>query len=202
MTRQSSQSSKKMVTLSILAAISVILMFFEIPLPFLPPFLKLDFSAVPILIGGLSYGPLAAVIIVGIKDFVHLLLGSSSLGVGQLADFLILGSFAFVTSFMYKKIHTKHSLVLSFSVGTIIMSLVGVITNYFILLPFYAKMYGMSIESIIEMSQKVNPAINSMQTYLLIGVLPFNLIKGILASVITYFLYKRLSKFMQKDKFV
>ena len=96
-------SKTRMITLiGVFAAISTILMFIEMPLPLMPPFLKIDLSGVPILIIGFMYGPMPAIYVTIIKDLVHML--SSQTGcVGELADILVLSSFAVVSSLVFRK---------------------------------------------------------------------------------------------------
>ena len=91
-------SRTRMVTLiGVFAAISTILMYIELPIPFMPPFLKIDLSGVPILIMGFMYGPLPAIYVTCIKDIIHMF--SSQTGcVGELADIIILSCFAVVSS--------------------------------------------------------------------------------------------------------
>ena len=48
----------------------------------------MDFSNIPVLLGGFSMGPLAGVIILAITNLIGLI-HSSSMGVGKLADFIM-----------------------------------------------------------------------------------------------------------------
>ena len=59
-------------------------------------------------------------------------------------------------------------------------------TNRFILLPMYAKFAGM--EGIIAMAD--NPSITSLTTLFIYGVIPFNVVKGLALSLVTFLLYK------------
>ena len=72
-------------------------------------------------------------------------------------------------------------------------------TNYFLIIPFYSAV-GMPIDAILGACAAVNPAINGMGAYLLIGVLPFNLIKGAILTVITMLAYKKLSTFIKSKQ--
>lgn len=172
------------------AAIATILMFFEMPLPFMPPFLKLDFSAVPILIGSFILGPVSGIAMVFIKAFVHFL-SSTTGGVGELADLLITSSFVVTAAIVYRRHHTKKGAVLACVAGTIAIAISGVLANKFLLLPFYSTV--MPIESIFKACGAVNPLIKDTNTYLMFGILPFNLVKGILVSLVTFPVYKKMS---------
>ncbi|MCX7715478.1 MAG: ECF transporter S component [Clostridia bacterium] len=175
----------------ILAGISVILMMvLEFPIPFMPPFLKVDFSNVPVLIGSFAFGPAMGFVIVLIKDLIHLL-NTKTGGIGELADFLTAISLALPASLIYKKHKSRKGAILGMLAGIVAMTLVGTLANKFILIPFYSKM--MPLEKILELCGKANPLINSTTTYLIYGVAPFNIIKASIISLFTMVLYKRIS---------
>ena len=75
----------------------------------------------------------------------------------------------------------------------------GAITNAYMLIPFYAKVM-MPVEAILDMCQKVNPNITSITSYVVWGVVPFNLVKGVILSIITVLLYKKSGKMLEKMK--
>ena len=175
----------QMITLvGVFAAISTILMFIEMPIPFMPPFLKIDLSGVPILIMGFMYGPLPAIYVTIIKDAIHML--SSQTGcVGELADMIILCSFSVVSSLLYRKNPSRKGVVISVLAGAATITVVGSLANKFMLIPFYTKVMLMPLEAIIEACHAVNPMVDSMNAYILFGAAPFNLIKGLILSVLT-----------------
>lgn len=185
---------KFIASVGILSGISIVLMqVLEFPIPFMPPFLKLDFSTIPALIGGFAFGPLTGIVIVFIKAALHLLRTNTG-GVGELADFLASGSLVLISACFYSKLKTRKGAVLGLIFGTIAIAIVGGLANYFILIPFYANV--MPMEQIIELCGKINPLIHNTLTYVFYGAIPFNLIKGILLSVITFVLYKQISKIL------
>lgn len=189
---KSKLTPKFIASVGILSGISIVLMqLLEFPIPFMPPFLKFDFSNLPALIGGFAYGPLTGIVIVLVKALLHLVRTQTG-GVGELADFLASGAMVFVSALIYKKYKTKKGAVTALGLGILAMILVGAFANYFILIPFYAKM--MPMEQIIGMCGKVNPLITNSLSYVLYGVLPFNLIKGLILAIITFVLYKQVSK--------
>ena len=98
---------KFIASVGILSGISVVLMqVLEFPLPFMPPFLKLDFSTLPALIGGFAYGPLTGIIIAVIKALFHLLRTSTG-GVGEFADLVASIAIILTSSLIYKKNKTR-----------------------------------------------------------------------------------------------
>mgnify|MGYP000284904119 FL=1 len=94
----------KLAVTAMLAALSAVLMFFEFPLGFIAPsFYEFDFSEVPVLVGTFSMGPIAGVVIEFVKILVKFLIkGTSTGGVGELANFLIGCSFILPAGFIYK----------------------------------------------------------------------------------------------------
>lgn len=188
--------TKKITYSAMFAAIATVVMFFEFPLPFMPPFLKVDLSGAVSLLAAFMFGPVSAVLITMVKDIIHAF--SSSTGcVGELGDFLMTSAFCVVSSLLYRQRHTKKGAVLGMACGTVAMAVVGCFTNRFMLIPFFAKV--MPIEAILSACSAINPLIGSVDTYILFGALPFNLVKGAILSVITFLLYKRLSTFVKEN---
>ncbi len=187
-------SIRGITVISLLAALSVILMIFEIPLWFAPSFYKIDFSEVPVLIGAFTLGPIAGVLIELIKILLNLLIdGPDAMFIGEFANFVLGCSLVVPSALIYGKSKTKKSAAIGLSVGTIIFIIFGCLLNAYLLLPTYAVLYGMPIDSLVAMGTVVNPGINSLSTFVLFAVAPFNLIKGVLVSIITMLLYKRVS---------
>lgn len=189
-------SVRKLAAMGMLTAISAVLMFFELPLPLMPPFLKLDISAVPILLASFLFGPVEGVIIALLKAFVHLL-STQTAGVGELADFLITASFALTGGVVYRIWHSRKGVIAACGASVIAITVVGAIANWTILLPFYAAAY-MPYDAIIAACQALNPAITDLKGYILFGVVPFNLIKGCVVAALTVLLYIRLETILTK----
>ncbi len=192
----SSYKVRKLVMVALLAAISTVLMWIEVPIPGLPPFLKLDISSVPVMLGSFMFGPVAGISIALVKSLVHAL-STQTAGVGELADFIITSSFALTAGIIYKFNRTKKGALIASVASIGVITVVGALANYFILLPFYAAAY-MPMEAIIEMCQAINPNITDVKGYIIFGVVPFNLLKGTVVAVINYLLYKRLSGMIRR----
>ncbi len=168
----------KMVKISLLTGIAFILMFIEFPVIPIFPWLKMDISDVPALMGAFAFGPLAGVLIEFLKVTMNFLLsGSSTGGVGEVANFIVGASFVAPAAFIYWKNKSKKSAILGMIFGIIVMEIVAIIANIYFLLP----VYGMKME----------PA--ELMKYVTIGLLPFNAIKGIIVSGLTYAIYKKVS---------
>ena len=85
----------------------------------------------------------------------------------------------------------KGRALLSFGVATISMVVVGALINYFIMVPLYAKVFG-GMDAVINVSSQMIPAIKDLGTIVLFGITPFNLVKGILLGIVSYYIYKPL----------
>ena len=196
-------TKKKMTTrmltqIGMLGAIAVVLMLFEIPLPFAPSFYEIDFSEVPVLIGCFSMGPLAAAFIEIVKVILNLVInGTNTAGVGEIANFIIGCSFCVPAGIIYKRKKTKKGAIVGMVVGTLCMTILGCFVNAYILLPTYAAAFEMPIEKLVAMGTAVNENITSLFTFVMFAVAPFNLLKGVLVSIIVLCIYKKISPILK-----
>ncbi len=186
-----------MVTGAMLAAIAAVLMFLDFPLPFLPSFYKIDFSELPVILGAFTMGPVAGVIIEAFKILVKFLIkGTSTAGIGELANFLVGISYVLPASVFYLVKKTKKQAIFGLIVGSITCIIAGCLLNIYVLLPAYATAFG-GMENIIGAGTKVNKNITGLGSFILLATAPLNLIKSAIVSVITVFVYKPLSRFMK-----
>jgi riboflavin transporter FmnP len=185
---------RKLTTIGLSCAISVIFMLFEFPLPFFPGFYQLDISELPILITAFAFGPVAGVMTELGKILLNLLMdGTETAFVGELANFTVGCSFLLPASVFYEISKTKKQARLALVTGTLCMTFFGTVFNAVYLLPAFARLYGWPLENIIAMGTALNPAITDMATFACLVVAPFNLLKGAFVSALTLLLYKRLS---------
>lgn len=192
-------SVRGITTIAMLSAIALVLMLFEIPLWFAPSFYEIDLSEVPVLIGAFALGPVAGIVIEFIKILLNLLInGTATVFVGEFANFLIGVSLVVPAAIIYNSRKSKNSALTGLIVGTASMVAVGSLLNAYLLLPVYSKAFNMPIEALVGMGTAVNPAINSLSTFILFAVAPFNLLKGVIVSTITIILYKRVSRVIKE----
>ena len=185
--------------IGMLGAIAVVLMLFEIPLPFAPSFYEIDLSEVPVLVGCFAMGPIAGILIELVKIILNLVInGSVTAGVGELANFCIGCSFCIPAGIIYQHKKTKKSAIIGLISGTLIMTFLGCFINAYVMLPTYAKAFKIPIEGLIEMGTKVNASITDLFTFVMFSVVPFNLLKGILVSVIVLLIYKKISPIIKR----
>lgn len=198
-TRNPSQNEisaiQKMTIIAMLSALSLALAVLKFPLTLIaPPFYELDFSEVAVLIGAFALGPVAGVIIELIKNLLVLIIIPSPAGwVGVLANFLIGCSFTLPAALIYRHRKTKKLAVVGMGAGTASLCFIGALINGFFLIPLYSEIFGWPIAQIVALGAESIPLVSDLLTFCLLCVVPFNLIKGILVSVITFFLYKPLS---------
>ena len=189
---------RMMAQMGMLSAIAVVLMLFEIPLPFAPSFYEIDFSEVPVLIGCFTMGPLAGAIIELLKILLNFAInGTATAGVGEVANFLIGCAFVIPAAVIYKKKRTRTGAIIGMVTGTLFMTFIGCFLNAFVLLPTYAKAFGMPIDALVGMGTAVNSHITSLTTFVIFAVAPFNLLKGFLVSLIVVLIYKKISPILK-----
>lgn len=183
---------------AILTAISFILYAFaKFPLPFMfPGFLEIQISELPALLAGFSMGPASACIVIVLKCLFKLAMSHTG-NVGELTDILLGISFVLPASVIYQLHKDKKHALIGLAVGTAILTALSLVVNRFISIPFYAKLYGFDAVVGMVSSLYENVTVDNFYTYyLLIGVLPFNILRCIIVSGLTFVLYKRLSKIL------
>ena len=188
--------ARRISIIGICSAIATVLHMLDFPLLFLAPgFYKLDFSELPVLLCGFYLGPSATVICEGIKILLKLMLKSTSTAfVGDLANFVVGCSFVLPATVWYHAHKSKHSAIIGLVLGTLSMSVFGSAFNAIYLLPKFAELYGMPLDTIIAMGTEINAGIHNVSTFVMICVAPLNLVKGTLVSVLTMLLYKRVAR--------
>jgi len=192
-------SVKALTKIGALSAVAGVLMLLEMPLWFAPSFYKLDFSEIPVLIGAFALGPIAGMTIELIKILLNFVLnGTVTGGVGEIANFFIGCALVVPAGYIYKRNKNTKNAILGMVVGTLVLTVVGALLNYFLLLPVYAKVFGAPIQAFIDMGNALNPYIVDLKTFILFCVVPFNLLKGIVVSAITLLIYKRISPILHR----
>lgn len=188
--------ARRVSIVGICAAIATVLHMIDFPLPFLAPgFYKLDFSELPVMLCGFYLGPSAAVACEAVKILLKLLFkGTSTAFVGDFANFAVGCALVLPAVIIYHIHKTKTTAIGGLMAGTACMTIFGTLFNAVYLLPKFAQLYGMPLESILAMGSKINPAITDITTFVVLAVAPLNLIKGIAVSVLTMLLYKRVAK--------
>lgn len=179
---------------ALFSAMAGALMLLEIPLFFAPTFYKMDLSELPVMICTFYLGPVAGVVSELIKIILKLVLkGTTTAFVGDFANFAVGCSFVLPASIVYHVKRGKRSALFGLITGTLIMTVFGSMFNALFLIPKFAQLFHMDLSAIVEMGTKVNRAIVNLPTLVLYAVVPFNLLKGVVVSLLTFLLYKRIT---------
>ena len=189
-------STRKLVSIAVGGAVSLILMMLDFSLPIAPSFIKLDLSDLPALVLSFAFGPLSGVLTELVKNLLHLFMTTTG-GVGECSNFLLGCAFVLPAGLIYQKRKNRRGALLAMLTGTVCFSLVGIFSNYFIMFPFYTKVMGLPMDAIIEMCRKILPFVDSEWKVILLSVTPFNILKGVLVSVVTFLIYKRISPLLK-----
>ncbi|ARK34392.1 ECF transporter S component [Lactiplantibacillus plantarum] len=177
----------RLVGIALLGAIAYILMLLEFPILPLAPWMKIDFSDIPILIGLFLFGVGGAFVITIIKLLLH----SAMMGfaiydlIGSFASFLgtAVLILAFALVLRYYRGNPKWRMPVAIVVATIGLVVIESLANLTFVLPFYLQVMGMKLSM-------------SLNTVVLVAVIPFNLIKGLLVGNVFWLVYQRLAKWL------
>ena len=168
----------KMIKVAVLVAISVVLMYFDFPIIPAFPWLMIDLSEIPALMGGFAYGPITGGVIVILKVLLRFLLKGTGTGfVGEVANIIIGLALVVPAAWIYHRNKSKKTAILGMIVGALVMQVAGVFANIYILLPLFNMHLGGA----------------ELMAYIFGGLVPFNGVKALLVSIGTYLLYKRVS---------
>ena len=188
--------ARRISIIGICSALAAVLHMMDFPLLFLAPeFYKLDFSELPVMLCGFFLGPSAAVACEGVKILLKLLMkGTSTAFVGDFANFAVGCSLVLPAVILYHIHKSRKSATAGLIVGTLVLTVFGSAFNAIYLLPKFAQLYGMPLDAIINMGSKIHASITDVTTFVLLCVAPLNLIKGVMISILTLLLYKRVAR--------
>lgn len=196
-------STKNITRIAIMTALSYVLyMFVKFPIPAIfPVWLEIQISDVPALICGFMMGPVSGCLVTVFKILLKLPF-STSLMVGELGDLLIGIAFVLPATLIYKFHKSRKGAVLGLLTGFLSSTAVAVLVNWLILVPWYVQLYfGGSWDAIVSACSAIYPAMtvdNFYFWYLLVAVVPFNLLRGIVSAIVTFLVYKSLGKLFNK----
>lgn len=179
--------TRQLVTMALMCAISVLLSFIEFPLIPGVGFLKFDASNMPALVSGFAWGPVAGVAVGVVSAIIHgIMLGDFS---GALMNVIIIICYVVPASLIYKKMHNWK--------GAIIGLLVAIITS-----TIAALLANLGITSFYMTTPEVpfEEAFNIVLGMIVPVLLPFNLLKATINSVLTIIVYKSISNLITPKK--
>jgi riboflavin transporter FmnP len=194
-------TSKKIASLGIFTAFSIVLYFLKFNLPFIfPSFLEINFSLLPIIIVGFMFGPVEGITVVLLRAIIKIPF-TSTFCVGELADALIGIPVVLVSSLIYIKFHSKKGALISLLFGVFTWIFAAVLANYFINVPFFIQLYCNGNVSAFLGALSIIPGVteeNYLIKYLFLAVVPFNGLLSVLVSTVTFLVYKKISILFNK----
>ena len=192
-----SQSVRFVVMTGVLSAVATVLMMLSFSVPFMPSFIKMDFSELPALIASFSMGPISGVMVCLIKNLINLPMTTTG-GVGELSNFLLGVCLVMPAGLVYRFRKSRRAAFLAALAGSVIMGLTSLPLNYFLTYPIYAKI--LPIEAIVGMYQAIFPGVDGLFSCLLIFNVPYTFLKGLIDTLLTFVLYKRISPLIKGTK--
>ena len=191
--------TKKLVMAALLGALAAILMVLDFNVPLAPNFIKFDFSDFPVLIGGFVFGPATGVVIAFLKIVLNLLFKpTTTMFVGEASNFILSVCYMGVACLYYRNHRTKKGAAVGMLLSTVATSVLAIFSNILVMFPMYAKLFGMSMQQIVGMVSAVNPFVKDITTMVIASLVPFNLFKYGVISIITFVSYKKIEVILKK----
>jgi riboflavin transporter len=180
---------RKYVLIGMMSSLAYVLMMLKFPIPPFPSYLKVDFSDIPALVAALILGPGAGILVELIKNILDYLITGSETGVpvGHFANFLAGISFILPTYFIYNKIKSKKGMAIGLTLSILIMTTLLSLFNYYIMLPFYNALMKIPNDTTI------------LKQTILSAIIPFNLLKGIIISIIFALVFSKMGVWINKQ---
>ena len=184
---------RSMIAIAMLSSISFVLMLFNFPLPPFPAFLQVDFSEVPAIIAAITMGPVAGILVELLKNVLDWLFSGSPTGVpvGHMANFATGVLFILPVWWVYHRLSTAKGMTTGLILGTLSMAVGMSLLNYVLFLPLYVKFMNFPVMSGEELYQMI-----------VMGILPFNLLKGIILAAIILLLVRSMHRWIEKQRAV
>ena len=191
-----------MVKIALLSAIAFVLTIDGLTrwrLPIFPAFLAMDVSDVPGILGAIVLGPVAGVWIMALKNVLSTVItGSISGGIGPFANFLFGVAYLLPMIYLFNRFgRSLKGFVIGAAAGTVVSTVMAALLNYYMLIPAYAFFFG-GMDNVIEAGARANEGITGMTTMLMYAIIPFNLLKNALVSVVALVLYKALPEIWRR----
>ena len=172
-------NSVKLAKMGMLVAISVVLVYF-IHIPMFTAFYEYDPADIPILIGTFAFGPWAGLLLTVVTSVIQGLTVSSASGVyGILMHVIATGAFVLIAGFIYRGEKTRKKAIIALLCGVLAMVVIMVPANILIT-PYFMGAPRSAVVAMIPV------------------IIAFNFTKAGINAVLTFFLYKRISKFLHK----
>lgn len=193
--KQKSISTKQLVITGMFAALSYVLMLVHFPVKYMG-FLELELSDIPAIIATFAYGPIFGVFIELVKNLIKMLTASTTGGTGEIANFIVSIGYIIPLGICYHKLQTKYKTFLACVAAVVGMVFMGIVINYFVTVPLYAALFG-GEEAVVAVCSQIIPAIHDVATVVILGITPFNIVKGIVISAIGVLGFRSIGKLIK-----
>lgn len=177
----------RIVGISLFGALSFVLMFFAFPILPAFPYLKVDFSDLSILVSFILYGPIGGSISALIRSILHYIQTGGDMGypIGDFASLLATLSYCLPIYYIARKATTKKIFVLALISGTISLTIIMTLANWLVITPLYLNILNFNV--------------GNLRDYIIAGVVPFNIIKGIIISIAFLIVIPKLRPWLEKQ---
>ncbi|MBR2861166.1 MAG: ECF transporter S component [Clostridia bacterium] len=193
------KNTRKLVITALFSALAYILMLLDFAVPFIiPGFIKFDFAEIPALICAFVAGPIWGAAVCLIKNAIHLL-QTSTVGAGELSNFLLGVCFVVPAGIIYKKNKTRLGALIGCIVGALVSAGLSYFINLYITYPVYMQLF-MPEEAILNAYRALLPQTKNLSQAILIFNVPFNAVKYSIDALITFAVYKHLSPILKGKK--
>lgn len=189
--------TNNLVKIAIFSALAGLIMMFKFPIPVAPSFMTIDFGDVATLVSGFILGPISGIVTVVMKNIINLLLnGTTTFYVGEVSNIIVGSAFVGISSVIYHRHKTKKVAIFGLAVGVLVMTIIASLSNYFVIFPLYASVMGIDLQAFVDFMPP-NNYVNTFNDMILFAIVPFNIIKGTLNSIVTVLIYKHISVLMK-----
>ncbi|OOB79248.1 MAG: hypothetical protein BEN19_00700 [Epulopiscium sp. Nuni2H_MBin003] len=179
-------STQNLVKTALLSAVALILFQFKFKLPIFPSFLSIDVSDMACIVGMITICPAAGFVIAILKNLLDALIFGSTTGyVGEFSNMIISSAYILPLAICLKHRRDLKSICIAAGLGVISMAIVGAFTNYFIMVPLYARVFGMEVSQIVGMGTAIYSGITDLFTLIIFSIIPFNLFKGTIVATVS-----------------
>ncbi|WP_018658652.1 ECF transporter S component [Allofustis seminis] len=179
--------NKKIAAIGIFGSLAWVISIFSFPLIPAFPFLKIDFSDIILFLVTAGYGFHVGIIATAIRSGLSYAMSFGEMGypIGDVTAFIASLCVILPLAHTFKKypdnIKKQHFAGMS---AIVLLTIMMTILNIWVVLPLYTMILGIS----------VGPVLN----YILTGVIPFNLLKGIILYALIAMVWPKLVKFIKK----
>lgn len=173
---------KRLATLSMFAAISIVLVAL-IRIPMFLPFLEYDPADIPILLAGIYFGPSAGLLLTVVVSAIHSILFSPGSGIiGFIMHVIATGGMVVICSLIYRssknKIQNRHLRLSTALVAGAVFMVLSMIPMNLLLTPIYAKMSAAAI----------------WEQFMFIGIIPYNIVKALINGLAAFLMFSIIYK--------